>query len=308
MADHGLRRTLAEAGAPREHSHDRHAAAASRIWRLIEPIHAVTYFAPESREALSEAGCKGFWMGYFASRAAPLGSVGVSVVEAVFYNFHPDRVRRALPAAWDFTSPQTALEARLAGAVAALGRVGIEPSAQVETAVDLLERCIVEAPIGGRPLAAAQASAPRPGNPVGRLWQASTTLREHRGDGHVAALLTHGVGGRESHVLLATAQGFEPSTYEATRDFTPQEWEACQHALRDRGLLTAHLTLSQEGRDLVDRIAQLTDDLAAPAYASLSDDEIADLQETLQPLAQAIVRAGDIPTASPMGLDLSDLA
>ena len=292
---------------PGEHPRGRASSAARQMWRLIEPIHAVTYFAPESREALSGAGCKGFWMGYFAGRAAPLGAVGVSVVEAVFYNFHLDRVRRALPAAWDFTTPQTALDARLAGAVAALARAGIESSPRLEVAVDLLERCIDDAPLGGRPLAAAQASAPRPGDPIGRLWQAATTLREHRGDGHVAALLTHGIGGRESHVLLATAQGFDPATYEATRDFTPEEWESCQHALRDRALLTADLALSQEGLDLVDRVERVTDDLAGSAYASLSEDAIAQLCETLQPLAQAVVRAGDIPLASPMGLDLSDL-
>ena len=43
------------------------------MWTLFEPVHAVTYFAPEARSAFEAAGLRGFWRGYFAGRAAPLG-------------------------------------------------------------------------------------------------------------------------------------------------------------------------------------------------------------------------------------------
>ena len=52
------------------------AHTARSMWTLFEPIHAVTYFAPEARAALEEAGLRGFWRGYFAGRAAPLGPAG----------------------------------------------------------------------------------------------------------------------------------------------------------------------------------------------------------------------------------------
>ena len=66
------------------------------MWKVLEPYHAMIYFAPEARAAYSEAGLKGYWMGYFASRAAAMGPVGPEVVAATFYNFHPRMVARAI--------------------------------------------------------------------------------------------------------------------------------------------------------------------------------------------------------------------
>ena len=87
-------------------------ALARDVWRRLEPIHAVTYFAPEAIGALTDTGYKGFWMGYFAGRAAPLGPVGPEVVQALFYNFAPSRVAKALPDAWSIAGPDVALDAR----------------------------------------------------------------------------------------------------------------------------------------------------------------------------------------------------
>jgi predicted membrane-bound mannosyltransferase len=98
-------------------------ATARRLWALAEPFHALTYFAEESRAAAEAAGCRGFWQGYFAFRAAPLGPVGPEVVTATFYNFAPDFVARRVPAIWDAVTPAAALEARLAGIDAAVRRV-----------------------------------------------------------------------------------------------------------------------------------------------------------------------------------------
>ena len=50
---------------------------------------------------------------------------------------------------------------------------------------------------------AALRTLPVPDEPVARLSHAATLLREHRGDGHVAALVTEGIGGTEAHVLHA---------------------------------------------------------------------------------------------------------
>ena len=72
-------------------------SVARRLWQRLELVHDVTYFSPEALGALRDAGYKGFWMGYFAGRAAPLGAVGPEVVMALFYNFAPSRRRQSAP-------------------------------------------------------------------------------------------------------------------------------------------------------------------------------------------------------------------
>ena len=98
-------------------------ATARRLWALGEPFHALLYFTPECRQAGEDVGLTGFWNGYFAFRAAPLGVVGAPVVTATFYNFAPAFVRRRVPAVWEAVTPAQALAARLAGVDAAVRRV-----------------------------------------------------------------------------------------------------------------------------------------------------------------------------------------
>ena len=167
-------------------------------------MHAVTYFAPEARTALDELGFRGFWMGYFSARSAPFGVVPTEVVTAAFYNFTPERVAKALPAAWDIASPSDALRARQDSAVAALRRYGVTDD-DAGPAAELAEKAARSAPLDGRPLFAANVALDWPDEPVARLWHAVTLLREQRGDGHVAVLSTLGVSGRESNVLHAAA-------------------------------------------------------------------------------------------------------
>src|SRR5215207_6708238 len=87
---------------------------ARRAWQRIEPLHAVTYFSPETRAATDALGLKGGWMSYFGCRAAQLGAVPAAVVTAIFHGFHPDMVARAIPDAWAYASPDQLLAARLA--------------------------------------------------------------------------------------------------------------------------------------------------------------------------------------------------
>src|SRR3954465_7945336 len=96
---------------------------ARTAWQLLEPVHAVTYFAPECREANKVVGLKGFWMGYFAARAAPMGEVGAEVVERTFFNFAPDLVRRAIPDAWQYTTAAEMVQVRASAAAMALRRI-----------------------------------------------------------------------------------------------------------------------------------------------------------------------------------------
>src|SRR5690606_12075685 len=86
-------------------------------------IHAVIYFVPEVHEALAAAGTKGFWMGYFGQRAAPMGAVAPGVVEATFFNFAPARVRRAVPDVWELASPEVLCRVRREASARLLARV-----------------------------------------------------------------------------------------------------------------------------------------------------------------------------------------
>lgn len=158
----------------------------------LEPLHDVIYFAPGVRDAGAAIGLKGFWMGYFAFRAAPMGPVGPAVVSANFANFQPAMVARALPDAWPRAMPDACLRTRQDIATHALRSIGVDEHA-CRLAVELLAPAITSGDVTGRPLFAANAALPIADDPVTALWQTATTLREHRGDGHVAALACHGM-------------------------------------------------------------------------------------------------------------------
>ncbi|MFD0787033.1 hypothetical protein ACFQZ8_24300, partial [Micromonospora azadirachtae] len=126
------------------------------MWRHYEPVHAITYFHPRSRAAYEAAGLRGYWRGYFAGRAAPLGATDAAPVIAAFYTFAPPMVSRALPAVWRLATPQEALRARLTGAVQALAELTYElPETHLIEAADLLEKAAGEVETGGRVLGAA---------------------------------------------------------------------------------------------------------------------------------------------------------
>jgi len=274
-------------------------ALARDVWRRLEPIHAVTYFAPEAVGALSDVGYRGFWMGYFAGRAAPLGAVGPEVVAALFYNFASSRVARALPEAWTIAGPDVALAARAAGARAALQRaVG---ATDVAEAAELAAQAARTAPVDGRALFAANAALPWPTDPLDVLWHAATLLREHRGDGHVAVLTSLQLGGRECNVVQEAGGNVPRPMIERARDYDDAEWTAIVRRLADRGLMTADGVLTDAGRALRQELEDRTDRVALAAYDALDDAALARLIELLTPIARAVVAGGDIPAATPMG-------
>jgi hypothetical protein len=274
-------------------------ALARDVWRRLEPIHAVTYFAPEAIGAVTDCGYQGFWMGYFAGRAAPLGPVGPEPVQALFYNFTPSRVAKALPAAWSIAGPDAALAARAAGAHAALLRA--LGDFDVAEAAELAADAARHAPVDGRALFAANAALPWPQDPIDVLWHAATLLREHRGDGHVAVLTTLGLGGRECNVLQEAGGNVPRPMIERARDYDEAEWTGVVQRLAERGVMTADGALTDAGRALREELEARTDAVALCAYDALDDGALARLVELLTPITAAVVAAGDIPAATPMG-------
>lgn len=280
---------------------------ARRFFDRLEPVHAVTYFAPESRAALDALGYRGFWAGYFAARSAPLGVVAPEVVTAVFYNFTPERVAKALPAAWDIAPPATLLTTRQESAVAALRRSGVTDSDATRTAAQLAAKAARTAPLDGRPLYAANRALEWPDEPLATLWHAVTLLREHRGDAHVAVLTSEGISGRECNVLHAAAGRVPREMIMRSRDYDEEQWAHHVDRLRQRGWLDADGELTQAGRDVKQTVEDRTDALALSALDALSDDEVASLFAVLTPITRTVVAAGDVPVATPMGLNRDDL-
>jgi hypothetical protein len=277
-------------------------ASARDVWRRLELVHSVIYFAPEAMGALTALGYKGFWMGYFAGRAAPLGPAGPELVGALFYNFTPRRVARALPEAWSIAGPDAALAARAEGARVALQRAlaDVDP-ATIAEAAELAATAARAAAPDGRALFAANAALPWPSDPLDVLWHAATLLREHRGDGHVALLTAFGLSGRESNVFQSAAGNVPRAMIERARDYDEAEWDAIVGGLTERGLMTPDGALTERGAARRQQLEDRTDELALTGYVGLDDAAMARLIELLTPIAAGIVAAGDIPPATPMG-------
>src|SRR5690349_21005119 len=149
-------------------------SAARRLWPAFETYHAHIYFVPEAAEAYRDLGLKGGWMGYFASRSAALGPASPGLVTAVFFNFHPAMVGRALPDAWALAAPEDVLDARLRTADVALRRLIPACVGRAEEAeAAALAREAAEAPaLAGRPLYGALRSQPWPDEAHLVLWHA----------------------------------------------------------------------------------------------------------------------------------------
>jgi hypothetical protein len=272
---------------------------------LLESYHDVTYFTPESRAATDELGCKGGWMGYFGMRAAPLGEVPAELVISTFYNFHPRMVRRAIPDAWQIAPASKYLETRLLGADRALRRMLGDALDSADEAAALAVEAASHASIAGRPLGAANAALPLPDAPHLALWQAATTLRESRGDGHVAALVAASLDPAETLVLFAADRGLDPAYMRKARGWSEEEWEAAEGRLADRGLV-AEGVITDSGVSLRADIEALTDELASAPWAALGAERTERLATLLQPLVLTLADENGAMRANPMALNVRE--
>jgi hypothetical protein len=274
------------------------------MWPAFETYHAHIYFVPEALESYRELGLKGGWMGYFASRSAALGAASAGLVTAVFFNFHPAMVARALPDAWALASPEDVLAARLRTADVALRRLvpdHVGSPAEAEAAA--LAREAAEGPaLAGRPLFGALRSLPWPDEPHLTLWHACTLLREHRGDGHVAALTAAGLDGCEAHVTVTATGAVPRETLQTNRKWSDDEWAAAVARLQDRGWLDAAGGLTDAGRAGRAEVEARTDTLAEEPWTTLGPERTGRLLELLTPMARGINDAGGVPVPNPVGV------
>jgi hypothetical protein len=271
----------------------------ARAHRAVEPLHSHLYFAPEHDEHLSAIGLRPGRMAYFAGRAAPMGAVGPGVVTATFCNFSPSLVAHMIPRAWTLATPEQVLAARLDAARASLTRLlGADAagSAEVAELAGLLrEACSVLSP-EGRALYAGHADLPWPDEPLLQVWHAATLLREHRGDGHVAALLAAGLTGLEALIThTVTGRGFTEAGAKATRGWRDEEWAACCGRLAERGLLD-DARLTDEGKAVRARVEAATDAMSAAPWEHLGAERTERVMELAKGFARTMVAGGAFDT------------
>jgi hypothetical protein len=266
---------------------------ARRAHRYLEPLHTIVYFVPENGERYQALGIKGGMRGYFASRSAPLGLAPAEVVIATFYNCAPARVRKAIPSVWNVTTPGAVLAARLEGADAALRRLLGDDidSKEMARAAELAREATTVLDVVGRPLYAGHAALSWPEPAHLQLWHAATLLREHRGDGHIAALVLAGLSGLDASITyVATGKGMSEDLQRQTRGYTEEEWASAKQRLVDDGLLDPSGGLTDRGQALRDGIEAQTDAAAAAPYDHIGPDRTQELIDLTRPWARSVTK------------------
>ncbi|MBF9071672.1 SCO6745 family protein [Streptacidiphilus fuscans] len=257
----------------------------------LDAYHAALIFSPAATAVFDTVGLDR-WGAYFAGRSAPLGAASEGLVEAIFYHFEPGMVAQHMNAVREAATPDKLLALRLeatdAGLREALGEE-VLASPEMAEAAELAAEAAAACRTAGRPLGAANAALPLPDAPHLALWQAVTTFREWRGDGHNTALLASGLDAVEV-LVNAVATGHEHrASIQPRRGWTDTQWEAAEQRLHDRGLLTEEGGLTLRGRETREEIEDLTDRLGLAPWLALGWDRTRRLHDLVRPWSTTIM-------------------
>jgi hypothetical protein len=203
------------------------------------------------------------WQFYFLGRHGVLGDVDPDVVLAAAFVFPPDHLRRQWTAARAVMTPAEALR-RYIEVCHAWGREQLGAFTGAERLADLGQQVIDASGVVGLPLFAGWRAVPvpesGPDTAPERCAHVMQVLREHRGACHGVALAALQLD--PLLAILANAGG-----------------EA--NAI-DYGWEPPFPEVTDADRVLRSRVEELTDDLVAPAYDALTQDEQAELLSLLQ--------------------------
>ncbi|MDD7925579.1 SCO6745 family protein [Actinomycetospora chibensis] len=278
------------------------ATPARRLRDALEPLAMVTVWSEPAADRAAAAGLD-FLAGYVGGRASALGDVPGTLVASTFAVFEPDlagglwdRARASCSVAQLQQGRERAGTEALRAALADVGESGVD-EVDVDGVVDTLRAGLAAADLMGRPLFAGMWALPWPDEAYGRLWHATSLLREHRGDSHVAACVAAGLDGIEANVLTELWVGFDLLEYTSTRGWSPEAMDAAIGRLRTRGLLDGppdHTVLSDEGRRLRAGIEDATD-LAQQPIVDLIGDALDRTVDALATWSEAVVTRGWFP-------------
>lgn len=266
--------------------------ASRRAWAGLEALHVVGYFAEETTAEYVALGLHPR-LSYFASRAAAMGAVGPRVSEATFYVFAPWLHAKALPAAWEVTSPERLVEARRTGVAKALQRVVGAPD--VSEALGIARRVCDGLTAPGRALYAGHAGLDWPDDDLLALWHAATLIREHRGDGHVAVLVSRAIDPVEATVLDGVWSG-RTGFLHKTRGWSDEELASAVRRLADRGWLDAEGALTPDGRQAREHVEQRTNEAGMSGWEHVGLDDTRRLADLVAPVRDAVLDSGVLPS------------
>jgi helix-turn-helix protein len=84
---------------------------------------------------------------------------------------------------------------------------------------------------------AALRTIPVPDDMAARLFHAASLLRAHRGDGHLAVLMSEGVRGIEAHLILALDMDMPAEKFGRIHHLPAAQLAAAIDGMRGRGLI-----------------------------------------------------------------------
>ncbi len=281
--------------------------AARLLRNVLEPIASNVYFSPDVNDAfealgfgpgVSATGCLTIAepSGYYCSRAACMGQVPGQVVVAAFGVFSPELIVPAVERGWSIAGASEVLAAREHGATASLARIlGDQPA--LPTATEVLQRAAAAGSASGRFLYAGLRSLEIPAHPWGAFWRAVDTIREHRGDSHIAAWISTGLDAVEIGLLTELYYGMPSKRYHSSRGWSAADLDAGLGRLEGRGLVSLQpLALTESGRQLRESIEVATDVQQRPILDAIGAD-FEQLVATLGPWAASIVAADGFPSS-----------
>jgi hypothetical protein len=134
-------------------------------------------------------------------------------------------------------------------------------------------------------------------------------LREHRFDGHVAALTVHGLDGLEAVITAhANGEGVDAATMRGFRGWTEAEWHGAEERLRARDLLDGGGALTDAGQSLRTAVEDTTDELAAAPWTKMDESRRERLLSLLRDLVPKLIGPGGLVYPNPIGVSPPTLA
>jgi hypothetical protein len=278
---------------PRETTRDqlRWHSRARALRDAIEPIAAICWWSEPAYDQYASLGLD-FLTGYVWSRACVMGEPDAGVVAATFGVFEPAALAGLYGAAREACGLAEIRRARESGATAALRQILGDPSGLTDVLASL-RRGAAAADVLSRPLFAGLAGMAAPEDELGQLWHVCAMLRECRGDSHLAALVSAGLGGLEANIITELWVGYELTEYSATRAWSPEAIERATAGLRARGLI-ADGSLTDAGKTLRETLEQATDATMAPVLAAIGGD-LDGVLEAAGAWSTQIIDAGSFP-------------
>ncbi len=206
---------------------------------------------------------------YVWARAAPMGEPSAEVVVAAFGVFEPGLISAAYERGRAAVPRDVLLAAQEEAIAESLGEV--LAGADVLPVVHVLRHGLEAADGTARALFSGLRSLAWPKEPTAQLWRACNMLREHRGDGHLAASIAAGLDPVQMNVMTEVWLGGPLGPYTRTRGWSEPRITAATAALEVRGFV-ANGAITESGRQFRDDIEAVTDAMQEPIVAAIGSD------------------------------------